>query len=80
MSYMTSLSLESLNGPIRFRLRGREKSMNVLRGLKMMKSLGGNLMLKKRFFNKNHVKGNLIRLRRFFMIIRIWLRLCTVKC
>jgi len=72
MSYMTSHSPEFPNGQIQFKLRGKGKSMNVLRSWKMMKLLGGNLMLKRRSFNKNHVKGNLIKLRRFSMIIRIW--------
>jgi len=48
---MINLLQEYHNGLIQSKLREREKNMNVLRSLKMMKLLEENLMLKKKFIN-----------------------------
>ena len=72
--------LECQNGQILFRLRERKKSRSESRSLKMMKSREDKSMLRKRHTNKNSDKPNLIRLINSFMIIKIWLKLFTVRC
>lgn len=50
----------------------REKNMRELKNQKMMKLQEENLMLRKKFTNKNKDKSNQIKLKKCFMIIKIW--------
>jgi len=71
---------ECLNGQILSKLKGRERKMKEFRSLKMMKSKEDKLMQRRRHTNKSSDKLNLIKLTSNSMIIKIWLRLFTVKC
>jgi hypothetical protein len=60
------------SGLIPFKLKEREKNMKELRNLRMMRLQEENLMLKKKFINKSRDRSNSIKLKKCFMIIRIW--------
>ena len=79
-SYRTFRMPECLNGQTLSKLKGRERKMKESRSLKMMRFKEDKLMQRRRHTNKSSDKLNLIKLTSNSMIIKIWLRLFTVKC
>lgn len=72
--------LEYLNGQTLFRLKDKERKMKESKSLRMMRLKEDKLMLKRKLTNKSSDKLSLIKLISNSMIIKIWLRLFTVKC
>ena len=79
-SYRTFPMLEYLNGQTLFRLKDKERKMKGSKSLRMMRLKEDKLMLKRKLTNKSSDKLSLIKLTSNSMIIKIWLRLFTVKC